>query len=276
MIDIVTALNDHELNPDLRISFWSEWKFNKDPNPETRIKIPLFQEIEDAIRETIKPFAGAGYRLSLVSRYLEWNGNRFDARHVTPLMTATAKSSEPSMAYAQEPQPIAGFLACPSCQGSGAGEKARPGEAGVPEPIRALQGALAEKFKAPQFAKMRDHRGGLIASGLQRMEGGQGPQKAEFHPVGPGLLQILFTGAVFGFESKLPDRVALVHCPDAWNYPVKLPGIHGADAWSYPDNAVKRTNKLADELGVDPNAPREHVDHPWRRPCVACKGRGHS
>lgn len=275
MIDLAAALNDHELNPDLRTSFWSEWKFNDDHNPQTRIKFPLFQEVEDAVHDALKPFAEAGYRLSLLSRYLQCERNRFECGFVTPLMASTARSSAPAMKRDQDPQPISAFRACPVCHGTGAGRAATPRESRVPEPLLALHGALAGKLKAPQFAGIRGHRGGLIASGLQRIEGGQGPQKAAFHPVGPGLFQILFIGEILGFESKSADRAALVHSPDAWNYPVKFSGLR-ADAWNYPDNVVGRDIYLADELGVDPNTPRAREDQPWRLPCASCSGRGRS
>lgn len=275
MIDLATALNAHEVNPDLRGSFWSEWKFNEDRNPETRVKFPLFQEIESAILGAIGPIAGTNYRLALVSRYLEWNGTRFDARQVTPLMAAIGKSSVPGMWRDQEPQPIVAFPACASCQGTGAGDAALTDKSGVPEPILAMHRLVADKFKAPQFAGIRGHRGGLIASGLQRMEGGQGPQAAEFHPISSGIFQILFTGEVFGFDPMLGNRGSLVHFPEAWNYPVKLSGLP-ANVWNYPENTVGRELFLADALGVNPNSPREHVDRPWRLPCAACGGLGRS
>lgn len=282
MIGISEALNAHQVNQDLRISFWGEWGFNKDLRPNTRFMFPLYQDIEDVMRETLKPFAGreGGYRLSLISRFCEWNGDRFVARHVTPLMTVTTHIEQgdplkPSVTYGQEPQPIASLPACPSCQGLTGGERANQGEAGVPPPFLDMHRTLVERFKAPQFAKIRDHRAFMVAAGLQRMEGLQGPQTAEFRKVGPGLFQILFIGTVFGFDSKLPGGAALIHYPDTWNCPVKLKGLHGPDIWSYPDN-VERLKPLADELGVDPNAPREHAEHPWRRPCATCQGRGYS
>lgn len=280
-MNISEAMNAHEINGDLRRSYTAEWEFNQDLSPEMRVKAPLFQEIEDTFRAAFKPYTsrGGSYRFSSVSRFSELIEGRFVAHHITPLMTVTTRIGQGDpprlyVTYGQVTQPLASIPACPSCQGLAGGERAEPGEAGVPSPVLDMHRALAEKFKAPQFAKLRDHRAFLVAAGLQRMEGLQGPQEAEFQKVGPGLFQILFVGTVFGFDSKLPGGAALVHYPDAWNIPVKLKGLHGADIWSYPDN-VERLKPLADELGVDPNDPREHADHPWRRPCATCQGRGY-
>lgn len=282
MTDISQALNAHEVNPDLRVSFWGEWGFNEDLRPEIRAKFPLFQDIEDTFREAFKPYTsrGGSYRFSLVSRFCELIDGRFIARHVTPLMTVTTRIGQGDppriyLTYGQVTEPLASIPVCSSCQGLAGGERAESSEAGIPLPVLDMHRALVKCFKAPQFAKIRDHRAFMVASGLQRMEGLQGPQAAEFQKVGPGLFQILFVGTVFGFDSKLPGGAALVHYPDVWNCPVKLKGIHGADIWSYPDN-VERLKSLADELGVDPNAPREHAEHPWRRPCATCQGRGYT
>lgn len=280
-MNFAEALNAHEVNSGLRKCFWSEWDFNRDQRPEIRTQAPLFQEIEDVFRETFNPYAGreCGYRLSVLSRFCEHAEGRFVTRHITPLMTATARNGKASLdglviSYAKEPEPIASFPACPACQGAAGDGRFEPGEAGVPSPVFDMHRALVEKFKAPQFAKLRDHRAFLVAAGLQRMEGLQGPQAAEFQKVEPGLFQILFVGTVFGFDSKFLGGAALIHYPDVWNYSVKLKGLLSADIWSYPDN-VERLKPLADEFGVDPNAPREYAEHPWRRPCAACQGRGY-
>lgn len=281
-MNISEAMNAHQINKDLRSSFSAEWEFNQDPSPEMRVKAPLFQEIEDTFREALKPYTSqeGSYSFSLLSRFCERIEGRFVARHVTPLMTVTTRIGQGDpprlyVTYGRVTELLVSTPACPSCQGLAGGERAEPGEAGVPRPVFEMHRTLVDKFKAPQFAKIRDHRAFMVAAGLQRMEGLQGPQAAEFQKVGPGLFQILFIGTVFGFNSKTPGGVALVHYPDVWNCPVKLKGLHGADIWSYPGN-VERLKSLADELGVDPNTPREHAEHPWRRPCATCHGYGYS
>ena len=263
MSNITKALDAHGVTQDLRVSFRGEWRFNDDPNPKTRAEVPLFQDLEGALRKSLAP--GAGYRLSITSRFLELNDGRFVASRVTPLLIAVTHPHTSAGWTLSEDLPK-GARACESCQGTGAG-------AGSDAAPSTTHQTMVEQFKAPQFAKMRDQRGGLIASGLQRIEGGQGPQQAEPCEVGPGLFQILFVGTVLDAE---PARPPLVHIPDAWNYPVKLPGAGNPDAWRYPDNAAKRTLRLADELGADPNSPREHARHPWRVQCAACRGRGYA
>lgn len=274
-METTAALNAYEINRDLRIGFWAEWEFNTPPDDRSRF--PLFQELEDAIRGAFRPYAGqeGGYRLVLLTRFLKQIGGRFIARQVTPLMTVNLRLGDGaplrvSMSYSKDP--MRGYPACSSCHGLGGGG-ALTQEAGVPSSVLELHPRMVRSFEAPQFSRMRNHRGGLIGSGLQRMEGLQeitGP----VHQIGPGLFQILFLGSVMGFGSKIPSRVAANHCPNAWNYPVKLAEIQDAATWKYPDNVVSETTRLADELGVDPNKPQEHAGAPWRQPCTACQGLG--
>lgn len=257
----------------LRKSFLSDWHENA--FPDSYLDHPRFQRIAHEIAKTLKPITtdDCRYEFRVIFRRLKQVDQAFAPDWTIPLARVFFRSSPGPLEISQpdSEEPVRTSAACSECAGLGAN-----GPAGiipkVPRELLAMHHRLVQLFHEEHFSGMRIDRGLTIASELAELE------YQTRLSLGPSILQIAFVGVISGFASKLDGGAALVHCPAAWDYPVRLANFEGTGVWNFPETGIEgpvpRSRPFPKDLGVDPAAPDEHLVRPWRRPCDACHARG--
>ncbi|MBI5243632.1 MAG: hypothetical protein HY922_08120 [Elusimicrobia bacterium] len=247
-----------------------------------------FRPIGNIMLRTFNPFKGAGsYDLNLQARFFEFQK---DSGYV-PIRTtfllsmctgiATHAGQKSHIGFSEDlfsmPVRPTGETPCSSCQGTGCGRPAKPGEMAVPDQVLAMHDELAAALDAGDFPTMREDQSFTVGSNFDGMWD-------------PAIYQIMFQGRVLGFGAKSPSDLALVHYPAVWNCTLNIK----------PEEIVRMKDdpKVAAALCAfcshiyytwydydkDPSIQHlpcgdspiylEAARNPWHLPCERCHGRG--
>lgn len=247
------------IDNDVRVEFSTY--FNNGRFEDARPDWAIFWPITGAIFQAFESFKTEGsYTFNIHCRFCRKEGGSYVARHRTICFSAaeelaSEQTGQLGVRIRGEDKPYASQIPCLTCQGLGSSGPAHAGEAGVPPEILKLHSSLSDVLKAPHFPPIRSHLWRVMVSDIQT-----GDDTGVI--LEPGIYQILFSGTIYGFDSKLPSKAALVHHIAAWNVSIN------------PYFTKPEEDAPAQALGIDLNAPPEHALRPWRTPCPECEGKG--
>lgn len=232
------------------------------------------------------------YNLNIQTRFFEFQKDRgfvpirttfLLSMGTTVLMTHPQKGTKALIGFSENLFERAARPAsetpCSSCQGTGCGRPAKPGELGVPDQVLAMHAELAAALDAEKFPSVRQGNAHSICSDFDGMWD-------------PAIYQIMFQGRVLGFGAGSPDNaLAVVHYPAVWNCTLNIkpeeisrmkddPKIAAAlcgfsSHIYYTWYDYDKTPSVQHLPCGDSPIYAEAAKNPWHLPCERCRGAGY-